>query len=187
MKFIPLALLTSLLFSLTGLGVTIEGVQVPEKTTLSGTSLSLNGTAVRVFRWLGIPVKIYVAAFYTPAPLRSAQEVMASPGPMQLDFTFLRDVSKDQVAEAWSKQISESVDFTYDGFDSDRDRFVSMFGALKSGGTQTVQFVGPDTIIIDQGTKKGTITGRNFQRAFLSMWFGGTPVSPEIKAGLLGK
>jgi hypothetical protein len=187
MKSISLALFLALICAFDGWAVTVEGVQVSEKVSVADTQLSLNGTAVRVFRWLGIPVKIYVAAFYTPAPLRSAKEVMASSGPMQFDFTFLRDVSKNQVAEAWSKQIAESVDFTYGSFDADRDRFVGMFGALKSGGTQTVQFVGEDTVIIDQGVKNGTIAGRNFQKAFLSMWFGENPVSPEIKAGLLGK
>jgi hypothetical protein len=64
---------------------------------------------------------------------------------------------------------------------------VGMFGPLQQGGVQVVRFVGTDTVIFDQGVQKGTIAGRDFQRAFLSMWFGGNPVSADLKAALLGK
>jgi len=63
---------------------------------------------------------------------------------------------------------------------------VGMFGSLQQGGVQMVQFVGTDTLVYDQGTLKGTLVGRDFQKAFLSLWFGSDPVSPDLKAALLG-
>ena len=36
------------------------------------------------------------------------------------------------------------------------------------------------------GAVKGTIKGDDFAKAFLSIWLGGDPPNPEIKAGLLG-
>jgi hypothetical protein len=62
-----------------------------------------------------------------------------------------------------------------------------MFGALQQGGVQMVQFIGTDTLVYDQGLLKGTIAGRDFQKAFLSLWFGSNPVSPDLKSALLGK
>ena len=47
--------------------------------------------------------------------------------------------------------------------------------------------MGTDTLVYDSGELKGTIRGRDFQRAFLSLWFGSKPVMPELKAALLGK
>ena len=165
----------------------IQGVKVPPSVPVNGQSLPLNGAGLRTFSLLMVPIKIYVAAFYAPGPLRSEASVLSSPGPMEFSFTFLRAVDASDVARAWSSQFSASVSFTYAGYEKDRDAFVGMFGALRQGGVQSVRFVGTDTLIFDQGTQKGTIAGRDFQRAFLSMWFGSNPVSPDLKAALLGQ
>ncbi|MFM8364385.1 MAG: chalcone isomerase family protein [Verrucomicrobiota bacterium] len=167
--------------------VEIQGVKVPPSAEVNGQSLALNGAGLRTFSLLMVPIKIYVAAFYAPGPLRSEAEVIASPGPLEFSFTFLRAVDASDVARAWSSQFAASVSYTYAGYDKDRDAFVGMFGALQQGGVQMVRFVGTDTLIFDQGTQKGTIAGRDFQWAFLSMWFGANPVSADLKAALLGK
>lgn len=164
----------------------IQGVKVPPSVSVNGQTLPLNGAGLRTFSLLMVPIKIYVAAFYAPGPLKSETAVLASPGPMEFSFTFLRAVDASDVARAWSSQFAASVSYTYAGYEKDRDAFVGMFGALQSGGVQTVRFVGSDTLIFDQGAQKGTIAGRDFQRAFLSMWFGSNPVSADLKAALLG-
>jgi hypothetical protein len=164
----------------------IEGVTVPPQTTVHGTTLSLNGAGLRTFKLLMVPVKVYVAALYTPSPLRTPQEVTASPGPMQFDFTFLRAVGQSDVTTAWTQQFSHSVSYTYPGYEKDRDAFIAMFGPLALQGVERVKFVGTNTIVIDQGVKKGVIAGRNFQQAFLSLWFGSKPVSKKLRAALLG-
>jgi hypothetical protein len=166
--------------------VEIEGVKVPPSVEVNGQSLALNGAGLRTFSLLMVPIKIYVAAFYAPGPLKTDAEVLASPGPLEFSFTFLRAVGASDVAKAWSSQFAASVSYTYAGYEKDRDAFVGMFGALQQGGVQAVRFVGTDTVIFDQGARKGTIAGRDFQRAFLSMWFGGNPVSADLKAALLG-
>lgn len=165
----------------------IQGVPVASSVQVAGQNLALNGAGLRTFTLLLVPIKIYVAAFYTPGALRSEAEVLASPGPMQFTFTFLRAVGASDVAKAWTSQFASSVTYTYPGYEKDRDSFIGMFGALKSGGVQMVQFVGTDTLVYDQGTLKGTIAGRDFQKAFLSLWFGSDPVSPDLKSALLGK
>jgi hypothetical protein len=186
MKKLPalLAILAAMPFAR---ALEIQGVTVPPTVQVSGQNLPLNGAGLRTFTLLLVPIKIYVAAFYTPGPLRSETEVLASPGPMQFNFTFLRAVGASDVAEAWTSQFANSITYTYPGYQKDRDSFIGMFGALKSGGVQMVQFVGTDTIIYDQGTLKGTIAGRDFQKAFLSLWFGSNPVASDLKAALLGK
>jgi hypothetical protein len=96
-------------------------------------------------------------------------------------------VNQGDVTEAWQEQFAASTGYTYPGFEKDRDAFIAMFGPLESGGAEVVQFIGTNTIVIDQGKAKGTIAGRNFQRAFLSLWFGNNPVSDSLKAALLGQ
>lgn len=167
--------------------VEIQGVKVPPAVEVNGQSLALNGAGLRTFSLLMVPIKIYVAAFYAPGPLRSEADVLASPGPLEFSFTFLRAVGASDVTKAWTGQFADSGNHTYPGYEKDRDAFIGMFGALEQGGVEMVRFVGTDTQVFDQGTLKGTIPGRDFQKAFLSLWFSSNPVSGDLKAALLGQ
>ena len=78
-------------------------------------------------------------------------------------------------------------DSTYPGYTRDRDAFIAMFGPLQKLGVEKVQLLGTNTVIFDQGTQKGIIPGRDFQKAFLSLWFGANPVATDLRDALLGK
>jgi hypothetical protein len=186
MKKFLIVLVALLGMSLPGVALEIQGVTVPPQVQVAGNSLQLNGAGLRTFTLLMVPIRIYVAAFYTPATLRTAEAVMESAGPMQFDFTFLRAVGQSDVTKAWSSQFAQSASYTYPGYEKDRDAFIAMFGPLSSGGVEQVRFVGTNTVIYDQGTKKGIIPGRDFQKSFLSLWFGSNPVAADLKSALLG-
>lgn len=164
----------------------VEGVNVPAQTTVAGQTLQLNGAGVRVVKLAFIPIKAYVASFYTPEQLGTEKAVLASPGPMQFNFTFLQGVGQGQVTDAWNAQFKASASYTYPNLAQDQAAFVKMFGPLKQGDVETVELVGANTLVYDGGSLKGTIKGRDFQKAFLSLWFGSSPVMPSLKASLLG-
>jgi hypothetical protein len=164
----------------------IEGVKVPPQSSVNGQSLTLNGAGLRTVTIAFIPIKAYVAAFYTPAPLKSEEAVLASPGPLQFTFTFLKSVTQTQAVNAWQSQIQASMTYSYPGIEKDRTAFIGMFGAINQGGTEMIQLVGSETQVYDNGKLKGTIQGRDFQKAFLSVWFGSNPVQQDLKAALLG-
>jgi hypothetical protein len=163
---------------------TILSVDVPEERTIDGTTLKLNGAGVRTATVL--KVRIYVAAFYSTAPLRTEEDVLASPGPLYLHLTYVRAFDKDRVQRAWVWQFEQSVKANYDGFERDKAALINSFGELKKFGTEAIELVGDETKIFDDGVLKATIKGRDFQKAFLSMWFGKEPVMPELKRLLLG-
>lgn len=164
----------------------IEGVNVPAEKSVGGQTLQLNGAGVRTVTLAFIPIKAYVASFYAPGPLRSPDAVYASPGPLQLNFTFLQGASQGQVTDAWNAQFQASVTESYPTLQKDQAAFVKMFGPISKGATQTVEIVGNETKMFDSGVLKGSIAGKAFQKAFLSMWFGDNPVMPSLKAELLG-
>ncbi len=166
--------------------LTIEGVNVPATATVSGKTLQLNGAGVRTVKLAFIPIKAYVASFYSPAPLRSAQDVYSSSGPLQFNFTFLRGASQSQVTDAWNAQFKASVTQPYSGLADDQAKFVAMFGPLGQGDVETVEIDGNATRVLENGKVKGSVEGKEFQRAFLSMWFGSDPVLPSLKSDLLG-
>lgn len=182
-----LALFSILAVMLCGVrAVEIQGVNVPPTAKVSGETLQLNGAGLRTFTFLMIPIKIYVASFYTPLALKTADAVMNASGPLQFDFTFLRAVAQSDVTKAWTSQFAQSVSYTYPGYARDRDAFIAMFGPLQNLGVEQVQLVGTNTLVYDSGKLKGSIPGRDFQKSFLSLWFGSNPVAPDLKSALLG-
>jgi len=174
------------LLSITAPALEIEGIRIPPTATVSGQTLRLNGAGLRTVVLLIVPVKAYVASFYTPSPLRSEKAVLTSPGPMQFNFTFLQAVPQGQVARAWQAQFEDSVSYTYPGFERDREAFIKMFGALKKGGVETVELDEDVTQCYDNGILRGSVPGRDFQKSFLSLWFGSNPVMPSLKSAMLG-
>lgn len=166
-----------------------ERVELPTVKHVDGVPLKKNGHGVRSINFFGWDINVYVAGFYSAEPLLSEKDVWKSHGnnlPMQLDFTFLRTVDEGRVVSAWTQQLDHSVSYKYDGYESDRAVFIQMFtNKIENGGTQTVQLVGDKTVMVDQGVHKGNIVSRDFQRAFLSMWFGDRAVAEDLKANLL--
>lgn len=186
-KAFSLATLLMLSLHSSAFSVEVSGVNVPSQKNVAGKTLQLNGAGVRTVVLMVVPIKAYVAAFYAPKPLRNYQEVLASPGPLRFDFTFLQGVGQGQVTDAWNAQFKASCSYSYDNLAQDQARFVKMFGPLKKHGVETVVINGNDTQVFDGGTLKGAIEGRDFQKAFLSLWFGDNPVQPELKSALLGQ
>ncbi|MGI9242353.1 MAG: chalcone isomerase family protein [Verrucomicrobiales bacterium] len=185
-KTLPLALAVSLALISPAIPLVVEGYKFPTERVVSGKELALNGSGVRSVKFGPLPIKAYVATFYTAAPLRSEKAVLASTGPFQFDFKFLKEVSQKQVTKAWKAQLEASNSHDYEGLESDKAKFVSFFGPLSKGGTETIVIDGDETRAYDNGKLKGSIKGRDFQRAFLSLWFGDKPVAPSLKKDLLG-
>lgn len=191
--------------------ITVEDVELPGHVVVDNQILIRNGHGLRSITYFGIGIRIYVAAMYSAVPILSVEQIMGnaseqdqdnSPtaalnvgltsthhnGPLQLDFTFLRYVRQYQVVSAWQQQLDHSVTYRdYGGYEADRDRFIELAsgGPIEKYGTQSVQLVGDEVRIIDQGKLVGVIHGRNFQRSFLSMWFGSMAVAEDLKANLL--
>lgn len=168
--------------------ITVEGIELTGHKVVDGIHLKRNGHGLRSLTYFGIGIRIYVASMYTSRPLLSAEEAMGDmDGPIQLDFTFLRYVRQSQVVSAWTQQLGHSVTHKYEGYEADQERFIELAsgGVIELGGTQSVVLVGDETRIIDQGKVTGVIRGQDFQRSFLSMWFGEMAVAEDLKANLL--
>jgi len=168
------------------LALEIEGVKIPDTALVDGSLLALNGAGLREIQILGAKIKLYVASFYAPSRVHNLEEAMASPRPLEINFTFLKGISKGLVESSWRQQFAKNATFTYPGFQQDQESFLRLLGSLDERGRDTVQFVGEETRILDQGKLMGVIRGGDFQKAFLSLLFGPKPISRTLKASLLG-
>ncbi len=157
---------------------------MPESVVAGGKTLALNGAGVRTATMFKI--NVYVAALYTPGPVRDAGTALKLSGPLRFDFRFLRAVSREKVVRAWTWQFDQSAGHSYPGLKKDSRDFAELFEALKEGGLQTVEFEGDDSLVTQDGRPLGRVKGRDFQLAFLSLWFGENPPTMELKKKLLG-
>lgn len=158
----------------------VDGVTLPTTQTVLDQTFHRQGYGTRRFQWAGMHVRVYVAGLWTPA---------ADDNTKLLTFTFLRTFGQQRVQAAWRYQLQTSVTSSlreYTGYERDKERFVELFGPVAKHGTQQVLLVGNETRVLEEGVEKGAIIGEDFQKAFLSVWFGETPASEELKAGLLG-
>ena len=186
-KNLLLAVALSLLCQGLATAKEIEGVKVPGKVQVDGKTLTLQGAGVRSVSFLGLPVKVYVGAFYSPQAVTSLDNAVAAPKPMQFDFTFLRSVGQNDVTKAWNSQFAASNTYTYPGFEQDLAKFVAAFGPLNNGDVESVRLLDGETQVFDKGQLRATIPGQNFQKAFLSLWLGTKPVTPELKKAFMGQ
>jgi hypothetical protein len=180
------ALCTTLALTTVAAAREIEGLQVPECQVVDGVPLALNGAGVRSVKLGPFAIKAYVAALYATSPLRDAAAALDERQPLRLEFTFLRAVSQADVAKAWNAQFKASLAHDYPALAADQAAFVGMFGALQRAGAQSVEMVGEDTRVYEGARLKGVIRGRDFQRAFLGLWFGPKPPTTRLREELLG-
>lgn len=182
-------LLSVLLVLLFGIGTAWAaekgGVKMPDKVTVAGKTLVLNGMGVREATVLNVDV--YVAGLYLEKRSKDAAAILSSAEHKHLVLHFVRDVERDDIIEAWSDGFKKNVG------KKQLDKLQKRIDKLNAWMTdvakdQAMSF----TIVNDKGVTvkvggatKGTIEGNDFSRAFLSIWLGDPP-NEGLKKGLLG-
>lgn len=162
----------------------VEKMDIPEERRMGQQTLRLQGTGVGKATFLG--VKVFVAALYTETPLRSAQSLREAAGPLRMDFTFLRRVDAHNNARAWDYHFREFNERPYPESARDLATFKKSLGVLHRGTVQTFELQGDQTRFYEDGVLKCVIPGRDFQRAFLSIWASDKREQRNLQKGLLG-
>ena len=160
------------------------GADFPEQLQSEAGTLALNGLGMRqatVFK-----VNVYVSALYLPKPSADANAILGSGAPYALVLQFVRNVGAKDISKGWSEGFERNGREQLPPLNARIAMLTGWMSDIKTG--QRMQFTfrpGVGLQVIINGTPKGTITGDDFGRAFLSIWLG-VPPNPEIKAGMLG-
>src|SRR5690242_8229220 len=100
------SLLSILLMNLASFAATAADLpKMPPTVDVQGRTLQLNGKGLRtatVFH-----VKVYEAGLYLPQRSSNAQQILNSQDPKVVRLTFLRDVSSNQVKDAWNDDFKK--------------------------------------------------------------------------------
>ncbi len=182
MKYIPL--LFVMLFVTPAWAVEVEGVSVPDSTTVGGETLKLNGAGVRTKFFFDI----YVGALYLSERATSAEQAVNARGSKRITMSFLYgEVSGEKLANGWTKgfEKNQSKD-SLAKLQARLNQFNAMFSDAHKGELFTFDFLKDgSTVVTLKGKRAGVIDGADFQRALLEVWLGKKPADKDLKKAML--
>lgn len=174
-----LGLILNLISNGQSLGVKTEGIEFPDSVLLDNQTLKLNGLGLRkatVFK-----VKVYAAALYLNEVAKDPDKILSSKEPKTLMMKFFRDVSKEQINEAWDKAFESNSS----QFKVELSQLKAIMPNAKEGDLFEYLFSKDKTEFKLNRITRGSMPGGNWGKALLSTWIGKNPPTEELKKGLL--
>ena len=163
---------------------TLAGVTLPDKVDANGQSLVLNGMGLRSKLF----IKVYVGGLYLPQKEKSAQKILAADAPRQMALSFIYDVSKEQMCDAWHEGLEAN---TPKASAEVKKSFATLCGwmdGVGKGQKLTLTYVPNEGTHVQVGGKdKGVLPGKATADAILATWIGPDPApGKDFKKAVLG-
>lgn len=159
-------------------------VRMPNRVSVAGTPLVLNGMGVReatVFN-----VNVYVAGLYLENRSRDAHRIIDAEQKKRLVLQLVRDVSRDEMVEALTDGFRRNAS-DYGALRARVQRFARWMPELEEGDTLTFTYVPGQGLSVNvKGRNRGTIEGDDFARAFFAIFVGDRPPNAGLRRGLIG-
>jgi hypothetical protein len=162
----------------------IGGVVFPDKVSVGGSSLVLNGGGVREKYFMDL----YSCGLYIKQKSSDANKIIDNSENMAIHIQIVsslvtREKFIETVNEGFSKASHGSVTAdqksTFMGFFSD---------PFKKGDKIQLEYVsGTGLKVYKNGSYKGVIASSAFKKALFSIWLGNNPASADLKNKMLGK
>ncbi len=164
---------------------TVAGVSLEDRITVNDQTLVLNGGALRK----KFVVKVYVGGLYLPAKQSNAVTVLGTDAPRRMVMHFLYNVSKDQMAEAWSEGLEDNTPNASPDVKTAFKTLESWMEDVPKGNRIVLTYVpGTGTTVEVNGKTKGTLAGKAVADAMLNTWIGPKPgPGKDFKKGVLGQ
>src|SRR3990167_5760789 len=169
--------------------ITVADVKYEETSSLSGSSLQLNGAGVRykaVF-------KVYTAGLYLGKKAATPEEVLAAPGAKRMQITMLREIDSNELGKLFTRGVQDNAPKTemsklvpglikMGQIFSDQKR-------LMAGDVFMIDWIpGTGTVITVKGVPQGEpFKEPEFFNALMRIWLGPVPADWKLKDALLGK
>jgi len=180
-----IAFVGALAFAAAAQAVEVGGVNLPDKASVGGQELVLNGAGVRTRAIF----KVYVGSLWLPAKATTPVAVLEK-GPRRIQMNLLRDLSADQLVGALVDGLKDNnTPAELAAVQAQSDQLVTImksFGEVKEKDVVTLDFIDGATRIALNGTAKGSIAGEPFNRALTKIWIGDKPAQADLKKGMLG-
>ena len=161
----------------------LAGVSMAEDAEVDGGTLVLNGMGLRE-RFF---VDVYVAGLYLPEQESSGEAILAEDAPRRLEMAFVRDVTRQQVCDAWTDSLEANRPDAPADLEASFETLCSWMEDLSDGDRMVFTYVpGEGTTIEVAGEEKGALEGKEFADALFASFIGEHPATEKLKQGLLG-
>jgi hypothetical protein len=164
----------------------VAGVNVADKAKLGAAELVLNGAGIRTRAIF----KVYVGALYLAEKKSTAADVLAQKGAKRVALTMLRELSAQQLNEAFDGGIQANHSAAeVEALKPRIAELLALFTDGKKGDVILLDFLPESgTVVNVNGQAKGKpIPGEDFYRALLRIWLGDKPVDGDLKRAMLGQ
>ena len=178
-------ILLSATFALSASAAEVGGVKLPDKATVAGQELVLNGAGIRTRAMF----KVYVGSLYLPAKATSLDQALQQ-SPRRVQLNLLRNLSADTLSGALTDGLHEAN--AQADLDTIRAQTAQMatsmkaLGDVKEGDVVTLDFVDGATKVGLNGAARDSISGEAFNRALTRIWIGDKAVQDDLKRAMLG-
>jgi hypothetical protein len=164
--------------------VNIEGIDFPQKLTISGAELGLNGGGLR--EKLGF-LDLYVGALYLPQKSSDATEIVMSDTPMAIRIVIASGlVTRDRFIEALEEGFDNTSVGNYAAQDIERFKEY-LSDAFEPNDEILLSYHPGEGIIISKNREvRGSFTGLPFKQALFAIWLGDKPAQNSLKKRMLG-
>jgi len=160
----------------------LAGVTMPEKVSISGKQLRLNGMGVGTKAFL----KVYVIALYLETPTSDPRTAIKANEVKRIVLTMLRDVSREKFVQAVERDMMHNPGVPIAALRGRLDLLESVLPALKRGNVLDFTHLPVrGTLVRGQG-REITIPGKDFADALFSIWLSGQSSNPALRHQLLG-
>lgn len=181
--FAIVATLALVLAALPASAASLAGVTLPDSAQVGGEKLVLNGLGLREKFF----IDVYVAGLYLPGKQKSGTAILSADGPRHLEMHFVRDVTKEQICEAWNESLAGNTPKASAELKKNFVTLCEWMGNVGDGDQMAFTYLpGKGTSVSVKGAEKGTIAGKPFADALFASWIGDKPATGNLKKGLLG-
>lgn len=180
------AALALLALALPAHAVKVGGVEFQDTMDVDGAKLTLNGAGIRK-RFI---IKVYAGGLYLAQPSKDANAVVAADAPKRVRMVFLRDVSRDQIMDAYREGFrANSAGPNLDALLAKLEKLAPAIPDLKEGAEMFVTYVPGKgtTVAAAGGGAPVTVEGKDFADAIFRNWLGGVPADAGLKEAMLGQ
>jgi hypothetical protein len=178
------ALLVTLLTGSPVRAATLAGVDFPDRATVGGKTLVLNGLGLRTATFL--KVKVYVIGLYLERESSDAGAIIGSSESKRIQMHFVRDVTAEEGRDALIKGLENNYEDAA-SISGEIATFDASVRDMKTGDTMVLDFSGDTVYILINGTEIDVVKGKPFQQALLGIWLGRKPIDDDLKEGILGR
>jgi len=161
----------------------LAGVTMPDTLTVGEKTLRLNGLGLRK----KLMFKVYVGGLYLETPSKDAAAILATDEAKAVRMTFLRDVSKGQLKDAFADGFEANAKEKAAAQKAAIDKLYALLPDVKETQTLSLSYLPGRGTTVSIGDKAlGVIEGREFAEALFALWLGPKPPSDDLKKGMLG-